>query len=118
MRISFLSLVSYLITIMFVGFACENTMAPAQDAQRICACLQPIDSLNQQLVITLDHGTQEEAMEIMMDLNQMSQHVADCLDACLPSDLSAWPENGLKAELDRQCPQWEAMLHSLLGYDD
>ncbi len=118
MKTDDLLLVLGLVLIAMMGSACQATLEPVQHAQRICACLHPIDSLNQQLVVTLDQGKQEEAMEIMMDLDEWSQRVADCLDAGLPEDLASWPSEEVKTELDRQCPQWETMMRSLSGYSE
>ncbi len=118
MSMNLLPITGWLMTLLLLGAACGTAIAPTQEAERICQCLRPVDSLNQQLVVMLDQGQQEEAMEIMMDLDQLNQQVADCLEDGLPEDMSAWPSEGLKTELDRQCPQWETIMHALSGYPE
>lgn len=98
--------------------ACQSSVEPAAEADRICTCLMPIDSLNQQLVLALDKGMQDEAIEIMLDLNEQNQPVADCLEEGLPSDMTNWPSQELRLELTKQCPTWETMLQSLSGYPE
>lgn len=104
--------------LMILSEACQSSVQPGEEAGRICTCLAPIDSLNRQLIRTLEEGNQDDAMEIMMDLNQHSQSVAACLEEGLPTNMTTWPSQEVREELDRQCPSWETMIQSLSGYPE
>lgn len=112
------SRLSFLLGMALLIAACQTAVEPVEEASRICACLSPIDSLNQQLVLALDQGLQDEALELMQDLNQQTRPVADCLERGLPKDMTNWPTPELRLELTNQCPAWETMLQSLSGYTE
>ena len=93
-------------------WACSTEAGLDQQAQQVCHCLQPVDSLNQLFASRIQQGQQDEAVEILLDLSEASGEAQTCLKSIKSFHLDA-PKEEVVSRLDNLCPEWKAILETL-----
>ncbi len=109
-----------LITALLISFilcffpACQSGPDIHVQAEEMCACLKPLDSLNMALTATMAAGDTEEITDALVVLSASAAEAKRCLGTHkLPGNSNVALDPKLKKVLSELCTGWEELLNAL-----
>ncbi|MBP6185096.1 MAG: hypothetical protein KA479_09160 [Saprospiraceae bacterium] len=102
------------ILMLSVFSACKSGPDIHEQAEGMCICLKPLDSLNTALGATMASGNTEEITDALVGLSAASTEAKRCLGTNkLPGNIVEVSDPALQKKLSDQCPGWEELLKAL-----